>query len=72
MATAATVGLLMPGLIPAFATLAPILGLILVRRRLRVGILSPVSIVVMVLSVVGFFGYLLAIDLEGLDRKSVV
>ncbi|MEW1835872.1 hypothetical protein [Microbacterium sp. NPDC079995] len=52
---------------PALLCLLPIVGLVLLRRDLQTPLLSPVWITVGVLSATGFFGYVLADKLEGLE-----
>lgn len=59
-------GVIWPNALPLLANLVPVAGLVVCRALLRFGPLSPVSIVVVVFSFIGFAGYLFADDLDSL------
>jgi hypothetical protein len=71
LALASALAMTYPTAIPALATVAPLLGLILLRPVLRVGIMSPTVIVVSLLALIGFTGYLLADRLGGLEGGGI-
>lgn len=56
-------GILWPLSLPVIANLLPLLGLMFFRSKLRFGVLSPIVVIVLILSLVGAVGFILADDL---------